>query len=123
MSSDEIAGIVAASIPGIIAIVLAVVLWIRLRRVRGAQTVLLPDGSSGNLVDLHATLRRRCQAVDAGDPRSWSVRVDELAELRDARSARVSAGQRRGAVRRLRRHGRSAVLVDRAPRRRRDREA
>jgi len=79
MSSTEIVGVVAASIPGIIAIVLVVVLWMRLRRLRGAQTVLLPDGSSGNLVDLHATLRRDVLAVDAAI-RQLATRVDELAE-------------------------------------------
>ena len=64
MSTTVIAGMIVASIPGIIAIVLAIVLWVRLRRLRGAQTVLLPDGSTGNLVDLHATLRRDVLAVD-----------------------------------------------------------
>jgi len=79
MNSTAIAGVVAASIPGIIAIVLLVVLWMRVRRLRGAQTVLLPDGSTGNLVDLHATLRRDVQAVDDAI-RQLTTRVEELAE-------------------------------------------
>jgi len=78
MSSTAIAGVAAASIPGIIAIVLVIVLWMRVRRLRGAQTVLLPDGSTGNLVDLHATLRRDVLAVDEAI-RQLTTRVDELA--------------------------------------------
>lgn len=79
MSTTVIAGLVIASIPGLIAIVLAIVLWVRLRRLRGAQTVLLPDGSSGNLVDLHATLRRDVEAVDEAI-RQLTTRVDDLGE-------------------------------------------
>jgi hypothetical protein len=79
MSSTAIAGVVAASIPGIIAIVLVIVLWLRVRRLRGAQTVLLPDGSTGNLVDLNATLRRDVLTVDEAI-RQLTARVDVLAE-------------------------------------------
>jgi hypothetical protein len=78
MSTTAIAGMIAASIPGIIAIILAIVLWVRLRRLRGAQTVLLPDGSTGNLVDLHATLRRDVLAVDQAI-RQLTTQVDDLA--------------------------------------------
>jgi hypothetical protein len=78
MSTTAIAAMIAASIPGIIAIILAIVLWVRLRRLRGAQTVLLPDGSTGNLVDLHATLRRDVLAVDQAI-RQLTTQVDDLA--------------------------------------------
>jgi Protein of unknown function (DUF4446) len=79
MTTTVIAGLIAASIPGIIAIILTVVLWVRVRRLRGAQTVLLPDGSTGNLVDLHATLRRDVLAVDQAI-RQLTTQVDDLAE-------------------------------------------
>lgn len=79
MSTTEIAAAVAASIPGLIALVVAIVLWVRLRRVRSAQTVLLPDGSSGSLVDLHATLRGDVERVDHAI-RDLRVRVEDLAE-------------------------------------------
>jgi len=79
MSMTVTAGLIAASIPGIIAIVLVIVLWVRLRRLRGAQTVLLPDGSTGNLVDLNATLRRDVMAVDQAI-RQLTTQVEDLAE-------------------------------------------
>ncbi len=79
MTTAAIAGLIAASILGIIAIILTVVLWVRVRRLRGAQTVLLPDGSTGNLVDLHATLRRDVLAVDQAI-RQLTTQVDDLAE-------------------------------------------
>jgi hypothetical protein len=78
VSSTVITGLAEACIPGLIAIVLTIMLWVRLRKVRAAQTVLLPDGSSGSLVDLHATLRRDVQAVDDAI-RALSDRVDALA--------------------------------------------
>lgn len=77
MTPTVVTGLVVASVPGIIAIVIAVVLWVRLRQVRANQTVLLPDGSSGSLVDLHATLRRDVQGVDEAI-RALSARVDAL---------------------------------------------
>ena len=79
MTTAAIAGLIAASILGIIAIILTVVLWVRVRRLRGAQTVLLPDGSTGNLVDLHATLRRDVLAVDQAI-RQLTTQVNDLAE-------------------------------------------
>jgi Protein of unknown function (DUF4446) len=79
MSTTVIAGLIAASIPGMIAIILTVVLWVRVRRLRRAQTVLSPDGSTGNLVDLHATLRRDVLAVDQAI-RQLTTQVDDLAE-------------------------------------------
>jgi hypothetical protein len=78
VSTTVIAGLVLASIPGLIAIVVAIVLWVRLRRVRSAQTILLPDGSTSNLVDLHATLSRDVQRVEQGI-RDLTARIDEYA--------------------------------------------
>ena len=79
MTTTAIAGLIAASILGIIAIILTDVLWVRVRRLRGAQTVLLPDGSTGNLVDLHATLRRDVLGVDQAI-RQLTTQVNDLAE-------------------------------------------
>lgn len=78
MSTTVTAGLIAASIPGLIAIVVAIILWVRLRRVRSAQTVLLPDGSSGNLLDLHATLTRDVQTVEQAI-RDLTAHVDQYA--------------------------------------------
>jgi hypothetical protein len=47
-----------AAVPGAIALVWAIVLSIRLRRVRADQRVLLPDGTTGGLVDRQAALSR-----------------------------------------------------------------
>jgi hypothetical protein len=87
MSPPVIAAVAAASIPGLIAIVLCILLWVRLRRVRNAQTVLMPDGSSGSLVDLHATLRNDVASVDERI-QALSLRVDELARTSAADIAR-----------------------------------
>jgi hypothetical protein len=78
VSPTVIAAVAVASIPGLIAIAISIVLWIRLRRMRTAQTVLMPDGSSGSLVDLHATLRRDVESVDQAI-QALSERVDLLA--------------------------------------------
>lgn len=77
MTPTVITGLAVASVPGIIAIVIALVLWVWLHQVRANQTVLLPDGSSGSLVDLHATLRRDVQGVDEAI-QALSARVDAL---------------------------------------------
>jgi hypothetical protein len=62
--------IAAAALPGIAALVIAIVLWVRLRRVRAEQRLLLPDGTSLGLVERQAALAR---AVDRlGD------RLDDL---------------------------------------------
>lgn len=92
MSTTVIAGLGVAGLPGLIAIVVAIVLWVRLRRVRSAQTVLLPDGSSGNLVDLHATLRGDVQAVEQAI-RDLGARFDAFvgsSEQEIARCVRVN---------------------------------
>lgn len=48
----------AAAAPGVVALVAAIVLWVKLRRVRADQRVLLPDGERGGLIDRQAALSR-----------------------------------------------------------------
>lgn len=57
---------VAAGVPGVLALVACAVLWLRLRRVRAAQRVLLPDGASVGLIDRQAVLQRQVGAVEGG---------------------------------------------------------
>lgn len=56
--------------PGAIALVWTIVLWIRLRRVRADQRILLPDGTSAGIVDRQAALARSLDRL--GD------RIDDL---------------------------------------------
>jgi hypothetical protein len=57
---------VAAGVPGVIALVVSVALWIRLRRVRATQQVLLPDGTTTGLVDRQASLQRAMTRLEEG---------------------------------------------------------
>jgi hypothetical protein len=79
-----------AGAPGLVALVLAIVLWVRLRRVRADQRVLLPDGAPVGLVERQASLAR---AVDAAGRRAEHLQA-ELARL----AAHVDGGLR-GVVR------------------------
>lgn len=49
--------VVAAAVPGLIALIAVIMLALRMRRMRAAQTTLLPDGTSAPLVDTQATMR------------------------------------------------------------------
>jgi hypothetical protein len=60
----------AAAAPGVIALVVAIVLWVKLRKVRAEQRVLLPDGERVGLLERQAAL------VRAGD--RLSDRLDEV---------------------------------------------
>jgi hypothetical protein len=57
---------VAAGVPGLIALVGCGLLWGSLRRVRAAQQVLLPDGTSAGLVDRQASLQRAQGRLEEG---------------------------------------------------------
>ena len=57
---------VAAGVPGVIALVVCLLLWLSVRRLRTAQQVLLPDGSSAGLVDRQATLQRAMGRLEDG---------------------------------------------------------
>lgn len=57
------AAIAVAAIPGIAALVLAIVVAVRVRRVRAAQTLLLPDGAAVPLVDRQADLQLQVTTV------------------------------------------------------------
>ncbi len=43
---------------GLLVVILLITLWIKLRRLRAEQRVLLADGSTGNLVERHGALLR-----------------------------------------------------------------
>jgi len=57
---------VAAGVPGLIALGACIALWVSQRRLRAAQQVLLPDGSSVGLIDRQATLQRAMARLEAG---------------------------------------------------------
>lgn len=84
------AAIAGAAVPGVVALVLAGVLWVRVRRGRAAQRLLLPDGTSVSLVDRQADLQQRIDTVVAG--------VDDLRALVD-RQAEVTARELATALR------------------------
>lgn len=72
----------AAAVPGVAALALCCWLAARLRRVRAAQEVLLPDGASAGLVDRQATLQRAMNRLEEGlrDLESLVERQGEVTE-------------------------------------------
>ncbi len=78
----------AAVAVAVIALGASVALWISLRRLRGAQKVLLPDGTSVGLVDRQASLQRAQARLEQGlaDLQSLVERQGEVTE-RSLRSA------------------------------------
>jgi hypothetical protein len=78
------AAVAGAAVPGVVALVLAVVLAVRVRRGRAAQAVLLPDGTTASLVDRQADLQREIAGVRAT--------LDDLRALVD-RQAEYTARQ------------------------------
>lgn len=50
--------VAAAALPGVLGLLVAGVVWGKLRRVRRDQRVLLPDGTAGGLIDRQAGLSR-----------------------------------------------------------------
>ena len=80
--STEVWVAVAVGAPGLIALGGCVALWIALRRVRGGQRVLLPDGTSAGLVDRQATLQRAMTRLEEGlnDLESLVERQGEVTE-------------------------------------------
>jgi hypothetical protein len=73
---------VAAGVPGLVALVAAIVLWLAYRRLRASQQVLLPDGTSAGLVDRQATLQRAMTRLEEGldDLQSLVERQGEVTE-------------------------------------------
>lgn len=82
--------VAAAAIPAVLALVLAVVLWVRVRRLRAEQRLILPDGAQVGFVERQAALARTLERLGEGLD---GVRADVT-----ALSARVDAGLR-GALR------------------------
>ncbi|MGD9696511.1 MAG: DUF4446 family protein [Thermoleophilia bacterium] len=73
---------IATGVPGLIALVGCGVLWAMLRRTRSAQQVLLPDGSTGSIVDRQAGLQRAMARLEEGlgDLQSLVERQGEVTE-------------------------------------------
>lgn len=73
---------VAAGAAAVVALAACTALWIGLRRLRGAQQVLLPDGTSAGLVDRQATLQRAMARLEQGlaDLQSLVERQGEVTE-------------------------------------------
>ena len=53
----------AAAVPGVMALIVAIILWVKLRRVRAEQRVLLPDGERVGLIERQAALTRACDRL------------------------------------------------------------
>ena len=79
---------VVAGVVAVIALALCIALWMSLRRLRAAQKVLLPDGSSAGLVNRQAGLQRAQARLEEGlqDLQSLVERQGEVTE-RSLRSA------------------------------------
>jgi hypothetical protein len=60
-----------AAAPGVLAIFLGAACWVAIRRLRATQRVLMPDGSSTNLIDRQSTLQLAQRRLD-----------DELGDLK-----------------------------------------
>lgn len=56
--------IAVAAAPGVIALVLGLVLWMTVRRLREAQRVLLSDGTSESVVERQSALQRSVQRLE-----------------------------------------------------------
>ncbi len=86
--SNEVWVAVAVGAPGLVALGGCIALWIAVRRLRGSQRVLLPDGTSAGLVDRQATLQRAMARLEEGlrDLESLVERQGEVTE----RSLRTS---------------------------------
>jgi hypothetical protein len=84
------AAIAAAAVPGVVALVMAIVLWVKVRRSRAAQRLLLPDGAAVSLVDRQADLQAGLAGVHAA--------LDDLRALVD-RQAEYTARELAKALR------------------------
>lgn len=63
MDTSTIVAIAGAAVPGVVALVLAIVLWVRVGRARAAQRVLLGEGATVDLVDGQAALTTDTQGL------------------------------------------------------------
>ncbi len=83
MDSITLAAVAGAAVPGVAALVLVIVLWVRMRRTRAAQRLLLGDGEATNLVDGQAALKDETRAL-RGD-------LSDLQALVDGQARHVAA--------------------------------
>lgn len=80
--STELWAAAGAGAVGVLALAGCIVLWMAMRRLRGAQKVLLPDGTNEGLVDRQATLQRAMARLEEGlrDLESLVERQGEVTE-------------------------------------------
>jgi hypothetical protein len=80
--STELWAAAGAGAAGVLALAGCIALWIAMRRLRGAQKVLLPDGTSDGLIDRQATLQRAMARLEEGlrDLESLVERQGEVTE-------------------------------------------
>lgn len=79
-----------AGAPGLAALIVAIMLWVKLRRVRADQRILLPDGSTGSLLERQAAAARAVERL--------GERIDALGADVARLAAHTDAGLR-GALR------------------------
>ncbi len=58
--------VLAAAVPGVVALILAGLAYRAVRRVQATQRVLLPDGAQAGLVDRQASLQRSMDGLEEG---------------------------------------------------------
>jgi len=80
--STELWAAVAAGAVAVVALGGCIALWIAVRRLRAAQKVLLPDGTTEGLIDRQATLQRAMSRLEEGlrDLESLVERQGEVTE-------------------------------------------
>ncbi|MBJ7457010.1 MAG: DUF4446 family protein, partial [Thermoleophilia bacterium] len=80
--STELWAAAGAGAAGVLALAGCIALWIAMRRLRGAQKVLLPDGTTEGLIDRQATLQRAMARLEEGlrDLESLVERQGEVTE-------------------------------------------
>jgi hypothetical protein len=80
--STELWAAAGAGAVGVLALAGCIVLWMAMRRLRGAQKVLLPDGTNEGLIDRQATLQRAMARLEEGlrDLESLVERQGEVTE-------------------------------------------
>jgi len=80
--SVELWVVLVAAVPGVLALVATICLWVSLRRTRAVQRVLLPDGTATGLVDRQAGLQRQMDRLEQGmrDLEALAERRGEITE-------------------------------------------
>ncbi len=101
MDTVVIGAIAGAAVPGVAALGLATASWMRVRRLRSAQNVLMADGVSVSLVDAQALLRNEIAEVRVAlkDLEALMERQGEITERELSRALRFQGMVRYDAYR------------------------